>query len=60
MAGVVYFKLRSAIETYQVAFDGVFISVSELKDIIMCKLGIDNDYRSDIKLSNAQTGLGAR
>ena len=58
MSGVVYFKLRSALESHHIRFDGVFLSVSELKESIRCQLGLDRDYKSDILLSNAKTGEG--
>lgn len=57
--GVVHFKLRSAVEQYQVGFDGMTILVSELKDAIRQRLCIDKDYRSDVKLFNAKTNEGA-
>ena len=59
MTSVVYFKLRSAVEQYQVRFDGLSIPVSELKDAIMQRLAIDKDYRSDVKLFNPNTNEGA-
>lgn len=59
MTSVIHFKLRSAIETHVVRFDGVFMVVEELRREIMRKLGLDHDFKSDIKINNAQTGDGA-
>ncbi|XP_047092083.1 E3 ubiquitin ligase PARAQUAT TOLERANCE 3-like isoform X2 [Lolium rigidum] len=60
--GVVYYKYKSAKETYSVPLPYSFISVSELKQLILSSNRHGNGRtrgrgpREDIALSNAQTG----
>ncbi|KAM0878101.1 hypothetical protein ACQ4PT_035075 [Festuca glaucescens] len=60
--GVVYYKYKSAKETYSVPLPYSFISVSELKQLILTSNRHGNGRtrgrgpREDIALSNAQTG----
>ena len=63
--GVVYYKYKSAKETYSVPLPYSFISVSELKQLILTSNRHGHGRtrgrspREDIALSNAQTGEGS-
>lgn len=56
MSGCAYFKFKSALEYDSVTFDGVFISVAELKRSIREKKGLTD---GDLLLINAHTNEGA-
>ena len=63
--GVVYYKYKSAKETYSVQLPHSFISVYELKQLILTSNRHGHGRtrgrgpREDIALSNAQTGEGS-
>ena len=55
MSGVVYFKFKSAISPDSVTFDGSFISVAELKNLIAARKGFGQDARAELILTNPST-----
>ena len=55
MSGCAYFKFKSAIEYDSVQFDGVFISVGDLKRAIIEKKNLKD---CDLLLTNAQSQEG--
>ena len=52
MSGVVYFKFKSAISPDSVTFDGSFISVAELKNLIAARKGFGQDAGAELILTN--------
>ena len=54
MSGLAYFKFKSALTYDSVAFDGVFITVAELKRSIKEKKGL----KDELALINAHTNEG--
>lgn len=58
MSGIVYFKFKSANASDTIAFDGVSISVADLKRAIVEKKNLGRDGAMDLLLSNAQTNQG--
>lgn len=54
MSGLAYFKFKSALTYDSVAFDGVFITVAELKRCIKEKKGL----KDELALINAHTNEG--
>ena len=57
--GAVYFKFKSAKTSEVINFDGVFMSVGDLKRAIVEKKGLGRDSALELLLSNAQSGQGA-
>lgn len=55
MSGVVYFKFKSAISPDSVTFDGSFISVAELKNLIAARKGFGQDAGAELILTNPGT-----
>ena len=55
MSGVVYFKFKSAISPDSVTFDGSFISVAELKNLIAARKGFGQDAGAELILTNPST-----
>ena len=55
MSGVVYFKFKSAISPDSVTFDGSFISVAELKNLIAARKGFGQDAGAELVLTNPST-----
>lgn len=60
MSGIVYFKFKSAVASDTIAFDGVSISVADLKRAIVEKKNLGRDSAMDLLLSNAQSNQGGR
>ena len=58
MASCVYFKFKSALTSDTITFDGVFVSVTDLKRAIVDKKGLGRDSALELLLSNAQSGQG--
>lgn len=58
MSGIVYFKFKSSNTSDTIAFDGVSISVADLKRAIVEKKNLGRDSAMDLLLSNAQTNQG--
>ena len=52
MSGVVYFKFKSAISPDSVTFDGSFVSVAELKNLIAARKGFGQDAGAELILTN--------
>ena len=52
MSGVVYFKFKSAISPDSVTFNGSFISVAELKNLIAARKGFGQDAGAELILTN--------
>ena len=52
MSGVVYFKFKSAISPDSVTFDGSFISVAELKNLIAARKGFGQGAGAELILTN--------
>ncbi|KAL3153885.1 hypothetical protein ABBQ32_013454 [Trebouxia sp. C0010 RCD-2024] len=52
MSGVVYFKFKSAISPDSLTFDGSFISVAELKNLIAARKGFGQDAGAELILTN--------
>ena len=55
MSGTVHYKFKSALNFSSIAFDGGFISVSDLKKTIAEKSGLASSTDTDLEVSNAQT-----
>eukprot|EP00894_Picocystis_sp_ML_P002122 jgi/Pico_ML_1/52639/g3317.t1 len=55
MSGTVHYKFKSALNFSSIAFDGGFISVSDLKKTIAEKSGLASSNDTDLEVSNAQT-----
>lgn len=55
MSGVVYFKFKSAISPDSVTFNGSFISVAELKNLIAARKGFGQDAGAELILTNPST-----
>mmetsp|Transcript_35793 Transcript_35793/g.113091 ORF Transcript_35793/g.113091 Transcript_35793/m.113091 type:complete len:101 (-) Transcript_35793:1011-1313(-) len=60
MSGSVHFKFKSALNYDTVSFDGVFISVSELKKSIADKKHLPKGSEAELVVCDAQTNEGAR
>ena len=58
MASRVTFRFKSATATDTVVFEGMCISVGELKRAIVEKKGLSRDQAMELELSEAQTGRG--
>ena len=55
MAGIVHFKFKSQISYDSVSFDGHFVSIGELKNLIAEKRGIGRDASAELTLIDPQT-----
>lgn len=55
MSGSVHYKFKSALNFTSIAFDGGFISLSDLKKTIAEKSGLATSLDTDLEVSNAQT-----
>lgn len=55
MSGVVHFKFKSAISFDSVQFDGAFVSVGELKNLIAEKKGLGREATVELILSDPRT-----
>ena len=51
---------RSATAAETVIFEGMYISVGELKRSIVEKKGLSRDHAAELMLSEAETGRGSR
>lgn len=60
MASRVTFRFKSATAADTVVFEGMCISVGELKRAIVEKKGLSRDQAMELELSEAQTGRGGR
>ena len=60
MASRVTYKFKSATASETVIFEGIYISVAELKRAIVEKKGLSRDHAAELLLSEAQTGRGSR
>lgn len=56
--GVVHYKFKSAKDFDSISFDGVFISVADLKRAIVDKKGLARDQACELLLTNAQNNTG--
>jgi hypothetical protein len=59
MASTVHYKFKSQKDYDSVNFDGMFISVGDLKSAIVDKKGLGRDQACELLLTNAQTDEGA-
>ena len=57
-AGTVHYKFKSALQTSAVTFDGVFITVADLKRAIVEQAGLAEGTDCDLVVTNAQTNEG--
>ena len=55
MSGVVHFKFKSAISYDSVHFDGAFVTVGELKNLIADKRGLAREATAELILSDPRT-----
>lgn len=55
MSGIVHFKFKSSNTYDSVSFDGAFVSVGELKNLIADKKGLNKDATSELLLSDPRT-----
>ena len=60
MASLVHYKFKSQKDFDTVTFDGMFISVGDLKRQIVDKKGLGRDQACELLLTNAQSNEGAR
>jgi hypothetical protein len=60
MASRVTYKFKSATASDTVIFEGIYISVGELKRAIVEKKGLSRDHAAELLLSEAQSGRGSR
>ena len=58
MASTVHYKFKSQKDFDVVTFDGMFISVGDLKRQIVDKKGLERDRACELLLTNAQTTQG--
>jgi hypothetical protein len=59
MASVIHYKFKSQKDFDSVTFDGIFISVTDLKRAISEKKELARDQACELLLTNAQNGQGA-
>ena len=55
MASTVHYKFKSQKDYDSIEFDGMFISVGDLKRQIVDKRGLGRDQAMELQLTNAQT-----
>ena len=55
MASTVHYKFKSQKDYDSIEFDGMFISVGDLKRQITDKRGLGRDQAMELQLTNAQT-----
>jgi|APGre2960657444_1045066.scaffolds.fasta_scaffold11638_1 E3 ubiquitin-protein ligase RBBP6 len=60
MASRVQYKFKSATTSETVVFEGMYLSVGDLKREIVEKKGLSRDHAAELLLSEAQTGRGTR
>lgn len=58
MASLVHYKFKSQKDFDTVTFDGMFISVGDLKRQIVDKKGLARDQACELLLTNAQSNEG--
>lgn len=60
MSGVVHFKFKSAISYDSVHFDGAFVTVGEIKNLIADKRGLAREATAELILSDPRTNAEYR
>ena len=58
MASIVHYKFKSQKDFDTITFDGMFISVGDLKRQIVDKKGLARDQACELLLTNAQSNEG--